>query len=63
MVRRHALLLVEGYLQRDGALVNLVAEQIEALPQAARERTARSAAPESLAGIRHLGYSGLRRLT
>ena len=37
VVRRHALLLVDGELQREGAVVNLVAHAVRPLPEAAAE--------------------------
>ncbi len=57
VVRRHALLYVEGMLQRDANVVNVVARRIEPLPVVA-ESVGGPARPE---GVRALGYTGLRR--
>ncbi|GIW19849.1 MAG: hypothetical protein KatS3mg065_0145 [Chloroflexota bacterium] len=58
VVRRHALLVVEGRLQRDGSVVNVVARRIEPLVEAA----GRVGGPPNPPGVRALGYAGLRRL-
>ena len=58
VVRRHALLLVDGMLQRDGNVVNVVAREIRPLV----EETGRVGGPPSPAGVRQLGYAGMRRL-
>ncbi|MGZ8437917.1 MAG: helix-hairpin-helix domain-containing protein, partial [Candidatus Limnocylindrales bacterium] len=58
VVRRHALLLVDGQLQREGEVVNVIAESIWALP----EVTAPAGAPDQPAGVRQLGHAGMRRL-
>lgn len=58
VVRRHALLLVEGRLQREGAVVNVVARRIVPLVEA----TQGVGGPPSPSGVRQLGYAGLRRL-
>lgn len=58
VVRRHALLLVEGRLQREGSVVNLVARRIEPLVEVA----AGAGGPAGPVGVRALGYAGLRRL-
>jgi error-prone DNA polymerase len=57
VVRRHALLWVEGELQREGAVVNLVARRIRPLPEIARA----AGGPERPEGVRPLGYAGVRR--
>ena len=57
VVRRHALLLVEGQLQREGAVVNLVAQRVWPLPDAARS----VGGPGQPEGVRQLGYAGTRR--
>ncbi len=59
VVRRHALLLVEGELQREGSVVNLVAHQVQALPEVA----ATVGGPERPAGVRQMGHAGMRRLS
>jgi error-prone DNA polymerase len=56
VVRRHALLYVDGTLQREANVVNVIARDIKPLPEVER-RTGRS----SLEGVRALGYSGMRR--
>ena len=58
VVRRHALLLVEGDLQREGEVVNVIARQIRPLP----EVTAPTGGPDQPAGVRQLGHAGMRRL-
>jgi error-prone DNA polymerase len=57
VVRRHALLYVDGMLQREANVVNVVARDIRPLPEVA-ERVGGPAKPE---GVRSLGYSGMRR--
>jgi DNA polymerase III alpha subunit len=74
VVRRHALLYVDGMLQREGNVVNVVAREIRPLPEVAEEvggerRTGRPVASaigqdvgrSELEGVRSLGYSGMRR--
>jgi error-prone DNA polymerase len=58
VVRRHALLLVDGELQREGSVVNLVAREIRALPEVAAE----VGGPDRPGGVRQLGHAGMRRL-
>jgi error-prone DNA polymerase len=58
VVRRHALLLVDGELQREASVVNVVAQQVRPLPEVA----AASGGPERPAGVRQLGHAGMRRL-
>jgi error-prone DNA polymerase len=58
VVRRHALLLVEGDLQRESSVVNVVASEVRPLPEVA----APLGAPAAPAGVRQLGQAGLRRL-
>jgi error-prone DNA polymerase len=57
VVRRHALLLVDGQLQREGDVVNVIARQVRPLPEAA----AGVGGPGRPAGVRQLGYAGGRR--
>jgi error-prone DNA polymerase len=57
VVRRHALLYVEGMLQREANVVNVVAREVRPLPAEA-ESAGGPARPE---GVRALGYSGMRR--
>ncbi len=57
VVRRHALLFVEGLLQRQGNVVNVVAREIRPLPEAA----ATVGGPAQPEGVRQLGWAGLRR--
>ena len=59
VVRRHALLYIEGTLQREANVVNLVAREIVSLPDLARgvggpSRPARASV--------ELGHAGMRRL-
>ena len=58
VVRRHALLLVDGELQRESAVVNVIAHEIVPLTSVAE----RAGGPESPAGVRQLGHAGMRRL-
>jgi DNA polymerase III alpha subunit len=58
VVRRHALLLVDGDLQREASVVNVVAREVRALVEAA----ATAGAPEQPDGVRQLGHAGMRRL-
>ena len=57
VVRRHALLYVEGMLQREANVVNVVAREVRPLPAVAGS-VGGPARPE---GVRALGYSGMRR--
>ncbi len=57
VVRRHALLYVEGDLQVQAHVLNLVARRIAPLAEVCRER----GGPEQPAGVRQLGHAGLRR--
>ncbi len=58
VVRRHALLLVDGQLQREGEVVNVIARSIRPLPEVA----AGTGGPDQPAGVRQLGHAGMRRL-
>jgi len=58
VVRRHALLLVDGDLQREGEVVNVIARAIRALPEVAAE----AGGPDRPSGVRQLGHAGMRRL-
>jgi error-prone DNA polymerase len=58
VVRRHALLLVDGDLQREGTVVNLIARGVRALPEVAAE----AGGPEGPGGVRQMGQAGMRRL-
>jgi DNA polymerase III alpha subunit len=58
VVRRHALLLVDGELQREGSVVNLVAHDVRALPDVAAE----AGGPGRPTGVRQMGHAGMRRL-
>ncbi len=58
VVRRHALLLVDGQLQREGEVVNVIAREVRALPEVA----AAAGGPARPAGVRQLGHAGMRRL-
>jgi error-prone DNA polymerase len=58
VVRRHALLLVDGELQREGSVVNVVAREVRSLVDVAHE----VGGPEQPAGVRQLGHAGMRRL-
>jgi len=58
VVRRNALLLVDGDLQREGSVVNVVAREIRPLPEVA----AAVAGPDGPDGVRQMGHAGMRRL-
>ena len=58
VVRRHALLLVDGQLQREGDVVNVIAREIQPLPEIA----AGVGGPRRPPGVRQLGYAGMRRV-
>ena len=58
IVRRNALLLVDGDLQREGSVVNLVAHDVRPLPEVA----ARAGGPDQPGGVRQMGQAGMRRL-
>ncbi|MDQ3554946.1 MAG: OB-fold nucleic acid binding domain-containing protein, partial [Chloroflexota bacterium] len=58
VVRRHALLYVEGTLQRESSVVNLVARRIMPLTELARG----AGGPDSAEGVRQMGQAGMRRL-
>ena len=58
VVRRYALLLVDGELQREGNVVNVVAHDVRSLVEEARK----VGGPDTAPGVRHLGHAGMRRL-
>jgi error-prone DNA polymerase len=58
VVRRHALLYVEGDLQVESNVVNLMARDIRPLVEVCRER----GGPEHPDGVRQLGHAGMRRV-
>jgi error-prone DNA polymerase len=58
VVRRHALLLVDGDLQREGEVVNVIARSVLPLPEVA----ATAGGPERPIGVRQIGHAGMRRL-
>ena len=58
VVRRHALLVVDGELQREGQVVNLVASRVQPL----NELAATVGGPDRPGGVRQLGHAGMRRL-
>ncbi len=57
-VRRHALLYVEGRLERESNVVNLIADRVESLSEMARP----AGGPSSPQGVRHMGHAGMRRV-
>jgi error-prone DNA polymerase len=59
VVRRHALLLVDGMLQREGDVVNVVAREVRSLPEATATAGGPAGPPP---GVRQLGYAGMRRM-
>ena len=58
IVRRHALLLVDGDLQRESEVVNVIAFDVRSLTEAA----ATVGGPDQPTGVRQLGHAGMRRL-
>jgi len=58
VVRRHALLLVDGTLQREADVVNVVARDVRPLVEAAGA----VGGPERPGGVRQLGQAGMRRM-
>ncbi|HEV2006013.1 MAG TPA: PHP domain-containing protein [Candidatus Limnocylindrales bacterium] len=58
VVRRHALLLVDGDLQRESSVVNVVAREVRSLTEVAEA----AGGPEAPTGVRQLGHAGMRRL-
>jgi error-prone DNA polymerase len=58
VVRRHALLLVDGDLQREASVVNVIANEVRALPEVARP----VGGPDRPDGVRQMGQAGMRRL-
>jgi error-prone DNA polymerase len=56
-VRRHALLYVEGRLERESNVVNLIADRVESLSEMARP----AGGPDQPKGVRHMGHAGMRR--
>jgi DNA polymerase III alpha subunit len=58
VVRRHALLLVDGDLQRESSVVNVVAREVRPLGEVARPL----GGPDDPDGVRQLGHAGMRRL-
>jgi len=57
-VRRHALLYVEGRLERESDVVNVIADRVESLAEIARP----AGGPSPPKGVRHMGHAGMRRL-
>ena len=57
VVRRHALLLVDGDLQRESKVVNVIAREVRPLIEVA----ATAGAPDQPEGVKQLGMAGMRR--
>ena len=57
-VRRHALLYVEGRLERESDVVNVIADRVESLADVCRP----VGGPIQPQGVRQLGHAGMRRL-
>ncbi|MBF8289959.1 MAG: DNA-directed polymerase, partial [Chloroflexi bacterium] len=67
VVRRHALLLVDGDLQRESSVVNVVARDVRPLPEVTSGARGPGGpdgpnGPEVPEGVRQLGHAGTRRL-
>jgi error-prone DNA polymerase len=58
VVRRHALLLVDGELQRESSVVNVVAHDVRPLLEVA----ASAGGPDQPEGVKQIGQAGMRRL-
>jgi error-prone DNA polymerase len=58
VVRRHALLVVDGELQRESSVVNVVARDVRPLVELA----AAAGGPDQPDGVRQMGQAGMRRL-
>jgi DNA polymerase III alpha subunit len=58
VVRRHALLLVDGDLQRESSVVNVIAREVRPLVEVA----ANAGAPDQPQGVKQLGMAGMRRM-
>jgi DNA polymerase III alpha subunit len=58
IVRRHALLLVDGELQRESSVVNVIAHEVRPLIEVA----ASAGAPDQPQGVKQLGMAGMRRM-
>jgi hypothetical protein len=58
IVRRHALLLVDGDLQRESSVVNVVAHDVRSLVEVA----ATAGGPDQPDGVKQIGQAGMRRL-
>jgi hypothetical protein len=58
VVRRHALILVDGDLQREGEVVNVIAREVHPLVESASA----VGGPESPSGVRQMGMAGMRRV-
>ena len=58
VVRRHGLLLVDGDLQRESSVVNVIAREVRSLTEVADA----VGGPESPTGVRQIGHAGMRRL-
>ena len=58
VVRRNALLVVDGSLQRESSVVNVVAHEIRPLVEVARP----AGGPTGPDGVRQMGHAGMRRL-
>ncbi len=56
-VRRHALLYVEGRLERESEVVNVIADRVESLVEVCRP----AGGPQPISGVRHMGHAGMRR--
>jgi DNA polymerase III alpha subunit len=61
VVRRHALLLIDGDLQRESSVVNVVAREVRPLPEVANAAGA-PGGTDGPEGVRQLGHAGMRRL-
>jgi error-prone DNA polymerase len=56
-VRRHALLYIEGRLEREADVVNVIADRVESLAEVCRPQ----GGPTQPMGVRHMGHAGMRR--
>ena len=59
IVRRHALLLIDGDLQREASVVNVIARDVRSLIEVAASD---GGGPDQPDGVKQIGQAGMRRL-
>jgi DNA polymerase III alpha subunit len=58
-IRRHALLIVDGDLQREASVINIIAQEVRPLVEVAAST---GQAPDQPDGVKQIGHAGMRRL-